>query len=81
MHRPLHEISSDGDCLRPARARGAERDGSVECARDQQATVPSNAKARKFEKIQFCDSQGCVELFNVTLEVSDISACETDLAV
>jgi hypothetical protein len=34
----------------------------------QQATVPSNAEPRKFEKIQFCDSKGCVELFNVTLE-------------
>lgn len=34
----------------------------------QQATVPSHAEARKFEKIQFCDSRGCIELFNVTLE-------------
>jgi hypothetical protein len=34
----------------------------------QQPTVLPNVEARKFEKIQFCDSRGCVELFNVTLE-------------
>ncbi len=34
----------------------------------QPPTVLPNVEARKFEKIQFCDSRGCVELFNVTLE-------------
>jgi hypothetical protein len=31
-------------------------------------TARSNKEAYVFKKIQFCDSQGCIEVFNVALE-------------
>jgi hypothetical protein len=31
-------------------------------------TAPSNMEAYVFKKIQFCDSQGCIEVFNVALK-------------
>jgi hypothetical protein len=34
----------------------------------QPPIVMPNVETPKFEKIQFCDSRGCVELFNLTLE-------------
>jgi hypothetical protein len=31
-------------------------------------TTPSNTESYVFKKIQFCDSRGCIEVFNVALK-------------